>query len=423
MEFDIRENNSFTREISVTVPWSELEKSFEQMISRFQQKIHLPGFRKGKVPRKVIFQKFTSEIEAEFAQEAIEEYYRKVLENNDITPINQAKIEDLSFAIGEPLEFKATFEVEPGIELFDYQKKFKVKKNIYISDEIDVDQYIEDLRRQFAELKTVETGSEEGHLLLVDMQEHDRTGIPILGRKVEDRYIKVGDGIFGGENLSRLTGLKSGDEVVIEDFFESEKDSNKYGLSIKNVQEEILPELNEEFIKKVDTSSKNESELRENIKLRIDTRLERDSELRLKESIIDYFIQNIVMEVPESMVENYVENALNEARSNNGETLDEKEFRENIRPSAIRNLKWYLIRKEIIKSEKLTISDEEVEERINQVVDKSGEEKNRIRRFYRKPSNREHLGQDILDEKLYDHLKLFAKIDEEKVFTKDLRKR
>lgn len=422
MEFEIREKNSYTREISVTVPWTNLINDYERTISLFRRKIHLPGFRKGKVPRKILFQKFGLEIEADFTQTVVQEYYRKALKENNISPISQAKMEHISFTTGKPLEFKATFEVEPDVELINYQKKFNVKKNIYIADDEDVDQYIEEFRRQFAELRTVETGSEQGHLLLVDMQELDRTGIPMIGRKVEDRYIKVGDGIFGGENLSRLTGLKPGDEVIIEAYTKADNSSQKYGLKVKNVQEEILPELNEEFIKKVDKSATDEAELRKNVLQRIEGRLERDSEIQLKESMIDYFIQNTNIEVPASMVENYIEKTLEEARRDRGDTLDEKGFKEEIRPSAIRNLKWYLIRKALIKSEQLAVSDDEVEKRINQIVDDSGKEGSNVRRFYRKPSHREHLRDDLLDQKLFEHLELFAKIDNVKIYTKDLRK-
>ena len=79
--------------------------------------------------------------------------------------------------------------IYPSIE------KNKVTRNVYLSDNEDVDRYLLDLRQQQAELKTVESGSEESHLLLVDMQELDETGYPIVGRRVEDRYIKVGEGV------------------------------------------------------------------------------------------------------------------------------------------------------------------------------------------------------------------------------------
>lgn len=422
MEFEIKEQSAYTREISVTVPWSALEEAFERTVGRFRREIHLSGFRKGKVPRKILFQKFGQEIEADFAQETIERYYRKVLDEIDLTPISQATIDHMTFRRGEPLEFTATFEIEPEVQLFNYQKKFKIKKKVYIPDDEDVDLYIEELRRQFAELRTVETGSEEGHLLLVDMQELDESGLPIIGRKVEDRYIQVGDGIFGGENLNRLTGLKVGDDVVIEAQREAQGPPRKYGLKTKNVHEEVLPELNDEFIKKTDKSAASEEEFRKNVMGKIKARLQRDSENEFEDSIKDYFVQNTTVEVPDSMLKTYIENALEDARKTDGETLDEVAFREQIRPPAIRNLKWYLIRKAIVDAEELSVTDEEVDEKINEILGNVDEGQGKIRRYYRKPSNREHLREDLLNRKLIDRLKSFAKTDEVTVYTRDLRK-
>lgn len=422
MEVEIQQTDKHTRELTVTVPWLHLEGSFEQTVSRFRQKIHLPGFRKGKVPRKVLFKNFGAEIEADFAQTAIEEYYLKALEQNNMTPVSQAKIDPMVFSEGKPLTFTATFEVEPLVVLPDYQKKFKVKQNVYIPDDEDVDIYIEDLRRQYLELKTVETGSEEAHILLVDMQELDHSGLPIVGRKVQDRYLKVGEGVFGGENLNRLKGLRTGDTTVIEVIAEGSNDPVKYELAIKNVQEEILPELNEEFIRDVDESATNESEFRGTIMKRIESNLKQDSLAQLNESIIDYFLRNTDLEVPASMVEKYVERASEEARGGDGEKLDQKKFKEEIRPSAVRNLKWYMIRRAIVEVERLEVSEEEVGERINQIVENSGENKKEVRRFYRKPSNRDRLRDDLTDETLFDRLRSFAEIEDVKIHTKDLRK-
>ncbi|MEE9166213.1 MAG: trigger factor [Candidatus Neomarinimicrobiota bacterium] len=428
MDFVIREMNSYKREMSVTVPWNGLEEAFEQAAARFGRGVRLPGFRKGKLPRRILFRNFGREIEADFIQEAVQKYYLEVLKEKNISPVSQAKIDDVHFERGESLSFKATFEMEPDVQLPNYKKKFKIKKNVYVPDVEDVDIYIEEARRQFAELRTVETGSEEAHLLLVDMQELERTGLPIIGRKVENRYIQVGDGVFGGENLDRLTGLKAGDEVVIEVKGEAENTRSKYRLTIKNVHEEIVPELNDEFIKKLDESAANEAEFRQNVMNKITARLQRDSASELRQSIRDYFVRNMSLEVPESMVENYVENALDDARKNDGEAFsegssrDEVAFRKEMKPPAVRNLKWYLIRKAIVEAEGFTVDDEEVEARIQQILENADEGKGQIRRFYRKPSNREHLREDLLDKKLFHHLTSFIKADEVKVFTRDLRR-
>ena len=422
MNVKLKEIDSYTRQVTVSVPWEDLESAFEAHIRRFSKKVRMPGFRKGKVPHKVVIQNFGSELEAEFAQDSIEIHYAEVLQEHKIVPVNRAKIEDLQFSEGSSLNFKATVEVEPSVKLPKYNRKIKVKKNVYVPDNTDVDAYIEEVRRQFAEVRTIEEGSNDGHLLLVDMQELDSSGVPIIGKKVEDRYIKVGDGIFGGTNLSRLTGLKVGDTTIVEAETAKEGGLTKYQLTIKNVQEEVFPEMNEEFIKKIDSEATDETSFRENVMKRIQERLDRDAEGQLNEAIIDYFLQSTDLEPPPSMVDNYIEHSLEQAKSNNGEAFDEDKYRNEARPSVVRSIKWVLIRKALVKGEQLSIPDEEVDEHIDKILESTEDEKGQIRRYYKKSSNKEKLREDLLDRSLFQKLKEYAKISEVTISTSDLRK-
>ncbi|MBH31388.1 MAG: trigger factor [Candidatus Marinimicrobia bacterium] len=422
MKTNLKRINDFTQKITISVPWEDLESAFEAHIKRFTKKLKLPGFRKGKVPKKVVIQNFGPELEAEFAQNSIELHYAEALQEQKLVPVNRASIEDLSFSKGSSLSFTATLEVEPEVKLPKYHRKMKVKKNIYTPDETDVDGYIQEVRRQFSELKTVESGSEKGHLLLVDMQELDNSGIPIIGKKVEDRYLVVGEGVFGGNNMGRLTGLKAKDTAVIEAETVNEGDMAKYQVTVKNVQEEIFPELDEEFIKKVDSEATDESSFRQNVLKRIEERLDRESDGQLNEAIVDYFIQSTKLEPPPSMVENMIDNAIEQAKSNNGKTFDEEQYRSESRQSVARSVKWYLIRKALLEAEDLSVQDEELEIHIEEILKSSKDEEGQIRRFYKKSSNRERLRDDLLDKNLFEKLKEHAKVSEVAIATSDLRK-
>ena len=128
MNVKLKEINSYTRQITVSVTWEDLESAFEAHIRRFTKKVRMPGFRKGKVPQKVVIQNFGPELEAEFAQDSIEIHYAEALQEHKIVPVNRAKIEDLQFSEGSSLNFKAMVEVEPSIKLPKYNRKTKVKK-------------------------------------------------------------------------------------------------------------------------------------------------------------------------------------------------------------------------------------------------------------------------------------------------------
>ena len=417
----IKSINSFTKRIIVSIPWSELEEPFINHIKLFSKKINMPGFRKGKVPQKIILQNYKSELEADFAQSALDQYYALSLKEQKIVPINRASIDKLNFAEKKSLEFEAVVEIQPDFKLPNYSKKMKLKKNNFIPDALDVDKYIEEIQIQFSELKTIEDGSKNEDLLLVDMQELDSSGLPLIGKKIENRYIKIGDGFFGGNNLKKLIGLKKNDNVKIEIPNENNI-TTQYSLIVKMVQKQIIPDLNNDFLKKVDPSIKDINEFRKNIMDRIKNQLNGEAEEQLSEKIIDYFIEETKLDAPDSMIESTFKNTIDEARKRNPNNFDEEKYRIDVKPSILRSIKWYLIKNKLIQEEKLNIDDKDIEKHIELLINNSNSNGNEIKRFYKKPSNKAKLSDDLLDRNLFKLLKEKATIKIVDVKTKDLRK-
>ena len=354
----IKSINSFTKRIIVSIPWSDLEEPFTNHIKLFSKKINMPGFRKGKVPQKIILQNYKSELEADFAKSALDEYYALSLKEQKIVQINRASIDKLNFSEKKPLDFEAIVEIKPDFKLPNYSKKMKLKKNNYIPDDFDVDKYVEEIQIQFSELKTIKDGSKNEDLLLVDMQELDSSGIPLIGKKIENRYIKIGDGFFGGNNLKKLIGLKKDDSVQIE-IPNSNNVISQYLITINMVQKQIHPDLNHDFLKKVDPSAKDINEFRKNIMDRIKNQLNGEAEEQLSEKIIDYFIEQTKLDAPDSMIESTFNNTLDEARKRNPNNFDEEQYRNEVRPSIIRSIKWYLIKSKLIEEEGLKVDDKD----------------------------------------------------------------
>ena len=124
MKTGLKEVNSFTRELDVTVAWDKLSEGFEKEFKKAQSSFELNGFRKGKVPLNIVKKNLLPSIEAHFAEHSLNEYYRKALDELDLNPINQAQINKLHFHEGCDLEFVAEFEVTPAVKLPKYEKKF-----------------------------------------------------------------------------------------------------------------------------------------------------------------------------------------------------------------------------------------------------------------------------------------------------------
>ena len=171
MEIKVKNINAYTREIEINVSWEECRDDFQLTVKKFGKKVRIPGFRPGKVPTKVLMSKFLPNIEAEFIEEGVNKYYRQALEKEELVPVNKAEVKDVHFHFEKHFTFKASFEIEPEVILPKMKKNcLKVQKTEYISDDIDIDNVIEEMRRSRAEVKTVEDGAKEDHFLIVDLQ-------------------------------------------------------------------------------------------------------------------------------------------------------------------------------------------------------------------------------------------------------------
>ena len=188
------------------------------------------------------------------------------------------------------------------------------------------------------------------------------------------------------------------------------------------VQKQIIPDLNNDFLKKVDPSIKDINEFRKNIMDRIKNQLNGEAEEQLSEKIIDYFIEETKLDAPDSMIESTFKNTIDEARKRNPNNFDEEKYRIDVKPSILRSIKWYLIKNKLIQEEKLNIDDKDIEKHIELLINNSNSNGNEIKRFYKKPSNKAKLSDDLLDRNLFKLLKEKATIKIVDVKTKDLRK-
>ena len=424
MEIKVKKINAFTREIEVNVAWEECRNDFQLTAKKFGKKVRIPGFRPGKIPTKVLMNKFLPNIEAEFIEEGVNKYYRQALEEEKLVPVNKAEVKDVHFHFEKHFTFKAAFEIEPEVVLPKMKKNcLKVQKTEYISDDIDTDNVIEEMRRSRAEVKTVEDGAEEDHFLIVDLQKLDQSGVPIIGEKLEKRFLQIGVDPFSGDNKSRLLGLKPGDTTRVELPDDKENGVSKYELSVINVEKQVLPEINEEFIKTVEPDATDESSFREIIKSKVDDSYARRTNESFERQLADSMIEYVSPEFAPAMVDSYLDHIIEEAKTQEKEQdLDEDKIRESYRPVAERNMKWYLVRRAIINSQdNIAVSKDDVEKEIEKLLERSPDHAKEIKKYYKKPSNRQRIEDDLLEKKVLDYLTEFAKIKDVKVHTKVLR--
>ena len=424
MKINVKNINDYTKEVELDVPWTTIEPDFDSTIKKFSKKVKLPGFRPGKIPRDRLMQQFQPNIEAQFMDDNIHKYYLLALQERKIVPVNQAEIRDVQFQLGEHFSFTAKFEVEPDFKLPKFKNNmFKVQKNKFIPDEQDITDGINQLRRSHARIETVEDGAQEKDFILCDLQKLDESGVAIIGKKFEKQMLKVGDGSFTDDQTSKLIGLKPGESSKLDLPDNEDKTiKNPYELTVVKVEREVLPELNDDFVKMVNPELKSVDELNNDVLEKINENFAERSRQSFEKEISDALIDKIGFETPPSMVNNYLNNILEDVKKqNNGEKIDEQKVLETYRPSAERNLKWYLIRKKLIDQEQLSFSKSDIDAEVESLISRTPQSEKEIRRFYKKPSNRQRIEDDLTEKKILEYLTQFAKIKEVEVNTKDIR--
>ena len=424
MKIDINNINDYTQEMKLDIPWETLEPDFNITLKKFSKKVKLPGFRPGKIPRDRLMQQFQPNIEAQFMDDNIYKYYLTALQQKEIVPVNQAEISDVHFHFGEHFSFTAKFEVEPDFKLPRFKKNmFQVQQNKFIPDDQDINDAIDQLRRSHARIETVEDGAKEKDFILCDLQKLDDSGVAIIGKKFEKQMLKVGDGSFTDNQKEQLIGLKPGDSVRIALPDNEDKTiTNPYQLKVAKVERENLPAVDDDFLKLINPDLGSVDDLRADVLKKINENFEERARQSFERELSDALIEKVGFETPPSMVENYLNNILEDVKKqNNGEPIEEEKVLETYRPSAERNLKWYLIRKKVISQEQMNIERKDIDVEIENLVSRSPNSEKEIRRFYKKPSNRQRIEDDMVEKKILEYLNQFAKVKEVEVNTKDIR--
>jgi len=187
------------------------------------------------------------------------------------------------------------------------------------------------------------------------------------------------------------------------------------------MQRRIPPKLDEEFVKTMDPNCKSVEEWKSNIEKSIDLEYEKKSEELFNSAIIDQFIKLVDPILPSSMLDSYLNNIVNEVKTKqNMQNVDDEKIKEEYKLFAENNLKWYLLRKAMIKDLDISIDQNAVDDFISEAIEKNASQKAEIERFYKKESNKAKLSDDLLDQKILDMLKEHSKVKEKDTNTADL---
>ena len=368
--------NGYTAELEIGVGREEFEAAIEKAYQQNRGKITVPGFRKGKAPRKMIEKMYGEGVFYEDAVNiAFPDAYEAAVNEAGIVPVDQAKVELLDLS-KEGFSFKATVTIRPTIEAGDY-KSIRVEKHQHEVTDENVEEEIRRMAERNARIETVEREAKDGDTANIDF-EGFVNDVAFDGGKGEGYDLRLGSGTFIPGVEEQIIGHKAGDAFDVNVTFPENYNPDLAGkdavfkVKVNEVKETILPEIDDEFAKDVsefDTLEELKKDTRENLEKANEAHIEEHFEADLMEKLAAL----VTDEIPEVMYNNAVDNMVQDfayRMSMQGISLEQylqmtgstmEQFRANFRERAEQQVKVGLELEAVAKAEGFEVTDEEIE--------------------------------------------------------------
>jgi len=411
----ISDLKSWKKRVEVEVPFQEVRPHLDSVYRKYQKKIRVDGFRKGKVPISIIQKQFGKAIQGEVADDLVQVFFKKAVEQEKLAIVSPGSVQKVSFEEDKPLTFTVEVEVKPEIKISNY-KGFKVEKTILKVTDSDVKNTIDILREQKADEKPAGKGAESGFIVKGDVQSLDATGVPMIGKKWEDRIVEMGKPPLGDLIQDQLLGVIPGEErrfkIVQQEMGPDQKMRDRedhYSITVKSVTEKILPEPDDKFAQQMG-EFKTFSELEGDIENRLKKQRDEEAEHLLKNRLIDEIIKRNTFELPPSMVNYSLDRLWKEYSKQPDSDVTEEQFQEENRTGVVGNLKWQMVWPKIAEIEDIEVTQEEVDAEIDKMVEAATKNKKRIYSLFKDPERRNGLIDNMKEEKVIQFLKDNVKI-------------
>lgn len=372
--------------LTIEVPYEEFDKAVDQAYKKNKNKINVPGFRKGKVPRQIVEKMYGKDVFFEDAANIIiPDAYSKAYDECEEEIVSSPKIDVVQMEVDKPFIFTAEVALNPSVKLGKY-KGVKVDKLDTEVTEEDVDEQIEQERNRQARIVTVEGRAiKEGDTAVIDF-EGFVDGEAFEGGKGENYSLEIGSHSFIAGFEEQLIGKNTGEEcevsVTFPEDYHAEDLAGKpavFKCKIHEVKEKQLPELDEDFAD--DAGFDSVEEYKEDVKKKLAEKKEKESKEQKEDAVIDAIIEEAEMDIPEAMIETQQRQLIDEFAqqlSMQGLSLDQyfmftgmnrEMMMEQTKPRAEKKIKARLVLEAVADAEKMEVTEEEYENELKDMAE------------------------------------------------------
>ncbi|MGC2329856.1 MAG: trigger factor [Candidatus Acidiferrales bacterium] len=419
------------REIELEIPAENVQKATEKVARDIARIARIPGFRPGKAPVTLVRRRFADDIQGEVVQSLVPEYLEKALDEKKLVPVTRPEVDKVEFKEGEPLRFRAIFEVLPEFELGDYKNLTVQVDDVEVGD-AQVDKTLEEMRERAATFVPVEDRpAQDGDHVLIKL-----SGVPAEGGdpvQADNILVNIGAEETLASFTENLRGANAGEtrrfEARYPDDYPDQKLAGKtynYSVEVQGIKEKKLPELNDEFVKDAAGGQAPEAggvttldELRKKIRENLDAAKEQQQTAQARERILAELVKQHDFPVPEALIEGQMDTRLERmARSLAAQGVDPRavnvdwvSLRRRQRDSAVNDVKAELLLDRIATAENIDATDEDVEKEIATLAEQSGESATALRARLTKQGALDRMKSKLRSEKTIDWLYRTARIE------------
>ena len=370
MQVSVEAGEGLERKLTIQVPAETVEMEVNNRLNSIKNTVKMDGFRPGKVPLKVVKQKYSGTVLQEVAGELMQSTFREALAQENLNPAGDPVIDAQDLVLGQVMEYTATFEVYPEVALAPIAG-LAVEKIEASVETGDVDNMIDILRKQKMDWTEVDRASADGDRISIDFV-GTVDGEKFDGGSANDMPMVLGAGQMIPGFEEKLTGLKASDETTFkvpfpEDYAAKELAGKEaeFAVTVKKVEEPKLPEIDEEFAKAFGVESGDVEQLKKDINANMERELNRKLRSVLKGNVMDALINANTIDVPAAVVKEEAETLKKQTEIQTpGSTLTVDAFMDD----AKRRVQLGMILAEVAKTSSLNIDADMVKERIEEMA-------------------------------------------------------
>ncbi|MBM4277869.1 MAG: trigger factor [Deltaproteobacteria bacterium] len=418
MNITVEEISSVKKKVNVEIPQEQVTKEIESFYREVGKQAKIKGFRPGKIPKDILERHFKDYVKSEVIQKLIQETYPAALSEKDLHPVSPPVVDPGELESGKPFQYSATVEVKPEIKMEGYTG-LNIEGKKESAKEEEVEERLKGLQNLHAQLKTVPEPRpvQSGDHVIIDYEARmDKK--PLEEGKAVDFTVEIGGGRFIPALEEKMIGLKQEEEKEIEVPFPEDYGYKKWAgktvsffVKVKEIKEKVLPPLDDEFAKDLgDYASL------EDLKAKLKEEIEKEKELmldrQLKDQMIEQLIQANSFEIPESMVVEQAKALVSDTKlrlASQGIALKnlnipEEKLQEDYKEVAQKQVRTFLILEKIAAQEGIAVTDEEADERLQSISERSHQKFDVVKRYYEKNGLIPELKTGILTDKTLNFL-------------------